>query len=111
MTLMEAIAQLKLVKQAITDGKPVTAAKLTLPVQEFVYDTALGFGLSSAPDAAEVATFRKELEECAVLAGGITTASGPEAAKFGDGALLKLLLELLLKFGPIFLTAPKPPGQ
>lgn len=98
MTIAEVIAQAKKVRDELAAGRVVGAGRATLPLQEFAFDMLEGIGIKETATDEQKAEFAKVSAEITELAGKTS-----DAAKIGDGAILKLLVELFLKFGPIFL--------
>lgn len=92
MTVIELISQAKKVRDELAAGRVVGACRATLPLQVFLFDTLEGIGIKEAATDAQKGELAEVMNEVEV-----------EVKKIGDGQLLKLLLELFLKFGPIFL--------
>lgn len=101
MTLGELIAQAVKVKDAILAGKFAEAGKLTLPIQEQIFDWLMSVGFQTTAESdAELKKLDAALKECSVAC---TATHGPAVGKLGDGVLLKILLDLLIKFLPLFI--------
>lgn len=115
LSLVDVIGHANEVKMALEDRKPLTAWKHTLPIQEFLIDTGMQFGIQSEEgegfDKKEVKELEKVLKQCVTLANKIkrnkTKEGEVEVQKFGDGVLLGKLLDLLKLLLPILLTEPK----
>lgn len=99
MGLAEIVTQFKTVRDETAAGHYVAAWRATLPIQTGLCDIAENLGFQATGDAA---THKEQCvalcKECvAIIDAPKATPPGP-VGKLGDGQLLKLLLDLLLKF-------------
>lgn len=97
------------VKDAILAGKFAEAFALTIPIQQTIADWLRAVGLRNTGQKAEFDKWVAEMESCCAAC---TVVRGPDApptvGKLGDGTLLKIFLEALLKFAPLFFKDGEP---
>lgn len=108
MNFGEMITQLKRVKDAIVAGDFAEAWNLTIPLQQKFIEWAKDLGFNASPeDEATAKKLQAELEECKKACDAPRVASDGEQpkGKIGDGKILKMLFEMLLKFAPLFFKA------
>lgn len=103
-TYQEILGLVKEAKGLFLAGDFVAGGRKLLEVQSAFLDIAADLGFKSTPDAVSC---KKEIEdclkECHAICCNAPAESAPSAAvgKLGDGVLLKLLLEYLMKILPL----------
>lgn len=110
MNLLEILAKSKAVLEDIKNGERVAAARKVLELIGAALDLAEGAGFHAGPDdeatkkeiAATIKEAKKEAAKSTKTAKGAKGAAEPKG-KIGDGQILKLLLDLALKFLPLLL--------
>lgn len=111
MGLLQILDQAKKVRTEAEAGNYMEAWRQTLPLQEELIQLGQNVGFKAGPDDEEAADAIKcELEkavECCDKAA--PKGKAKEVGKLfpGDGSFLKIILEAVMKFLPLFI-APKP---
>lgn len=106
MTILEMIAKATEIKEAVKRGDYLTAIRGFLALASAVMDSFAIPTFGAGPEGEkQVAELKSCLEECAAEC---DTVGAPGGRIFpGDGSFLKILIELFIKYAPIFLE-PKP---
>lgn len=108
MGLLEMLSQVRQMKADIQAGNYVTAWKHSLPFQEGLIEIAESMGMKSPAEAQaafEDAQTKADIKTCCEECVAELSAVGDGVGKIfpGDGTFLKMLIELFLKYGPLFI--------
>lgn len=110
MGLLDMLTQVRQMKADIQAGRYVDAWEHSLPFQQGLIDIARASGVKGSPDDAQEkfeseqtkADIKACCEECVAELSAV--GADPVGKIFpGDGTFVKLLIELFLKYGPLFI--------
>ena len=104
MSLLGILNDAKKVRDALKEGRYVAAWQATIPLQQQLIDLASLSGFQAGPEDMETCQELKGvLAEIDQLKDVLPVSAVDEVHKIGDGKILKVLIEFIVKVGPIII--------